>query len=79
MLGIDSKTQIGRFNFDCSLRLNHHIQHMLSYFNCFTIGAHIDLVIALTKVHCIGMFLRPLTVTPLEYKKADNEHYTKNL
>jgi len=52
---------------------------MLSKFNAFRIGAHVDLVIALTKVHGIGMLLRPFTVQPSEDKKADNEHYTKNL
>jgi hypothetical protein len=52
---------------------------MLSNFNCSKIGAHIHQVIALTEVHGIGMLLRPLTVQPLEYKKADHEQYAKNL
>jgi len=52
---------------------------MLSYFNCFKIGAHIHQVIALAEVHSIGMLLRPLTVQTLEYKKAYNEQDTKNL
>jgi hypothetical protein len=52
---------------------------MLSDFNRFKIGAHIHLVIALTKVHDEGMLLPPLTVQPFEDKKSDNEQYTKNL
>ena len=52
---------------------------MLPDFHCFTIGAHIHLVIALTKVQGIGMLLRPQTVLPLQDKKSDNEHDTKNL
>lgn len=79
MLGIDRETQIGGFNFDGSLRPNHHIDLVLSYVNGLKIAAHIDLVIALTKVQRITMLLRPLTLKPLPNKKSDNEHGAKDL